>query len=198
MENESSNKRVSFIEAVKSFYKGYFDFKGRTTRAGYWWAILSVFIVYVVLFIATMLAEPKDYYDSSILSGILVIIILLFSLGILVPLLSLSVRRLRDTGLQSKTILVLYILYYAFYSTLMFSMYSSLIGFIATMANSYGSEYMSEMMPGMYGSMSSSPVILFCMSVLSIFMSVNTVLPSDMLATESKHPVLTAIFRKKA
>lgn len=36
--------KVTFIEAHKDFFKGFLDFKGRTTRAGYWWTVPLQFI----------------------------------------------------------------------------------------------------------------------------------------------------------
>lgn len=33
--NESG--KVTFVQAWKDFWAGYFDFKGISTRAGFWW-----------------------------------------------------------------------------------------------------------------------------------------------------------------
>lgn len=37
--------KVTFGQAFKDYFRGYVDFKGRTTRAGYWWMtlVLSIF-----------------------------------------------------------------------------------------------------------------------------------------------------------
>ena len=37
--------QVSFGRALKDFFIGYIDFKGRTTRAGYWWMTLILMII---------------------------------------------------------------------------------------------------------------------------------------------------------
>ena len=41
--NESG--KVTFGQAWKDFWKGYVDFKGISTRAGFWWAMLDYFII---------------------------------------------------------------------------------------------------------------------------------------------------------
>ena len=38
------------IEAYKKFWKGYVDFKGRSTRSDYWLAVLANTIVTIMLF----------------------------------------------------------------------------------------------------------------------------------------------------
>lgn len=76
---------VTFTEAVKSFFANYANFKGRSTRAEYWWAILFIYIVSMVL---TFLGV-----FGSILSGI-------FSLAVLVPSYAILTRRFHDVGLS--------------------------------------------------------------------------------------------------
>ena len=69
------------INAYKAFWKRYFDFKGRTSRGNYWWAVLAQFIAtFLVGFIAGML-------DISALQT-------LWSLIILIPGIAMCVRRL--------------------------------------------------------------------------------------------------------
>lgn len=41
---------VSFSTAIKDFFVGYFDFKCRTTRAGYWWVMVG-YLILSLLFI---------------------------------------------------------------------------------------------------------------------------------------------------
>ena len=70
-----------FIGALKK----YADFEGRATRKEYWMFILFYLILYVVLIVI----------DSSMESLLLSTI---FSLGLLVPSISVAARRLHDTG----------------------------------------------------------------------------------------------------
>ena len=37
------------IDAVKLFFKNYFNFTGRASRSEYWWFILAFAIVYIVI-----------------------------------------------------------------------------------------------------------------------------------------------------
>ncbi|ALS00929.1 hypothetical protein ATZ33_05965 [Enterococcus silesiacus] len=46
--------QVTFGKAIGDFFKGYFDFKGRTTRAGYWWVTLILTILTVICFIVLL------------------------------------------------------------------------------------------------------------------------------------------------
>ncbi|MBP2100169.1 DUF805 domain-containing protein [Enterococcus rivorum] len=182
MKKISQEGKVSFPQAVKDFYQGYFDFTGNTTRSGYWWVILAIFIAYVVLFILTISVPLMAF------------IVLLFSLSLIVPLITLSVRRIRNTGLKSKTILALYILYYAFYGTFMMSFYSSLLNSLSSVYSDYSDSYV----PIASMNFSGSALVALIFLALSLFISVCMFLPTDMFATKSNNSILTSIFSKKA
>lgn len=197
MKTITQEGKVSFPQAVKDFYKGYFDFKGRTTRAGYWWVTLAIIIAYFVLFILTgIVSSGRAYYESPF-SPIMVFVIIIFSLSLIVPGIALSVRRLRDTGIQSKAILGIYVVYYALYGTFMMSFYSSMLNSISSMASMYAS-YSDSYTPVTTMNMSGSPIITLLFMLLSGFMTISTFLPTDMFATESNNSVLTSLFHKKA
>ena len=72
---------MGFMEAVKSCFRRYVDFQGRSPRSEYWWFVLFYLIVYIVL-IALSAAVP-----------ILGILLLIFVLGIILPLLAVSIQR---------------------------------------------------------------------------------------------------------
>lgn len=73
------------MEYFLGAYKKYADFTGRARRKEYWMFALFYLIVYIVL---------------SVIDSILGIpaLTLLFSLGSLIPSLSIGARRLHDTG----------------------------------------------------------------------------------------------------
>ena len=71
--------KVSFGEAVKNLFVKAFDFNGRATRSEYWWAFLFNFLV---------------SYAAGMLGGV---VSGLVSLVLLIPGLSLGIRRLHDT-----------------------------------------------------------------------------------------------------
>lgn len=93
--------QVTFKSAWRDYFKGYFDFTGRTTRAGYWWAMLILMIVWFMPFFALLFAQAAKVQLK--MSGALVLYIIVIGLlGVLtfIPTLALSVRRYRDAGLN--------------------------------------------------------------------------------------------------
>lgn len=76
----SETPSVSFISAIKLFFSNYTNFKGRSRRSEYWWAILFVNLVSFGL--GAFLPEAAG----------------IWSLIILIPALAMLVRRLHDTG----------------------------------------------------------------------------------------------------
>ena len=79
VKNSVSPKQITFGEAIKLFFINYANFTGRSTVSEYWFAFLFTFIVSLF---------------TSVIPGIGIII----SLIILVPSISVTVRRLHDTG----------------------------------------------------------------------------------------------------
>ncbi len=71
---------MTFQESIKTCFNKYADFNGRATRSEFWWFVL--FLVLVSLGLSVI---------SAILSA-------LFSLAILLPSITVSTRRLHDTG----------------------------------------------------------------------------------------------------
>ena len=86
-----SVKSINMLDAVKLFFKNYFNFKGRASRSEYWWAYLAFVIVSVVIMIAEGLAMGIDYAGSGLASN-------LFTFATLIGWLSLNARRLQDRG----------------------------------------------------------------------------------------------------
>tara|TARA_Y100001970_G_scaffold256840_1_gene334957 strand:+ start:127 stop:474 length:348 start_codon:yes stop_codon:yes gene_type:complete len=83
------------IEAYKQFWTKSFDYKGKANRSDYWLGgVLANFIVYILLFILSGITASIN----ETLGGIISIIWILYSLGQIIPGLSISIRRLRDAG----------------------------------------------------------------------------------------------------
>ena len=53
--------KVTFGQAFKDYFRGYVDFKGRTTRAGYWWMTLVLSIL-ALIFILPLSAKPCQQF----------------------------------------------------------------------------------------------------------------------------------------
>ena len=75
------------IEAYKKLWTRAFDFRGRSTRSDYWWAVLANLLVsYALLALGSYIAEAflGIYY--------------LYIFAALIPGLSLVIRRVHDAG----------------------------------------------------------------------------------------------------
>jgi len=70
---------VDFVTAIKLFFANYANFRGRSTRAEYWWATLFIFI-------ATLILDFIPYMSY------------IFSLAVLIPTLAIMTRRFHDIG----------------------------------------------------------------------------------------------------
>ncbi len=83
---------MGFSEAVQAGLQKYADFGTRSSRSEYWFWVLGIFIGYVALFILSALLGWIG------LGFIGAIIYAIFMLGIIVPSLAVTVRRLHDVG----------------------------------------------------------------------------------------------------
>ena len=98
------------INAYKSFFKGYVDFAGRSTRSEYWWVWLGNMILYIPFFLAYGNALANSRNESALITlGFTAIIYFIFGLAIFLPSLALTVRRLRDAGFHWALIFVTFI-----------------------------------------------------------------------------------------
>lgn len=86
-------KNINMIDAVKLFFKNYFNFTGRASRSEFWWFALAYFIViFVISFIeGFVMALSGSYTATPIVSNLLI-------LALFIGQLSLNARRLQDRG----------------------------------------------------------------------------------------------------
>ncbi len=83
-----------FIEVVT---KKYADFNGRARRQEYWMFVLFYILIYVALFVIESIV------------GSFGILVLVFSLGLLVPSIAVTIRRLHDTERSGWWILIAFV-----------------------------------------------------------------------------------------
>lgn len=107
-------RKVTFLEAIKDFWKGYFDFKGRSKRSGYWWAVLFIYLIYIIIGLLAAMFFSNETSSFNYIGIALVGILLVFTLAVIVPGLMLSFRRWRDAGLSNNGILIYFLLLIAF------------------------------------------------------------------------------------
>ena len=81
---------MGMADAVRSFFKRYTDFQGRSSRSEFWWVWLAMMIVTLVLEVP-FLMDPR-----GALGMIFGLLLAVFGLATLVPGLALSFRRLHD------------------------------------------------------------------------------------------------------
>lgn len=84
---------VDFITAIKMFFANYANFKGRSTRAEYWWAMLFLFLVSAAINVSQI----------PLISGV-------FQLAVIIPTFAILVRRFHDTGRSGYLTMALYLI----------------------------------------------------------------------------------------
>lgn len=91
--------KVTFGQAWKDFWKGYLDFKGISTRAGFWWSILF-YIIALILIIPIRKAVFIVMYAFGDITD-MTFVYYLFLIPISIPVLAVLARRFRDIGLNN-------------------------------------------------------------------------------------------------
>ncbi|MGX5377877.1 DUF805 domain-containing protein [Ligilactobacillus sp. LYQ135] len=106
MNKVNETGKIGFDQAWKDMWKGYFDFKGISTRAGFWWTALFYLIgIFLAGFIGGSL---MGIFSESDIGKIIYYIL---AIMIIIPLLATAARRFRDIGLKEGLIIVLIIAY---------------------------------------------------------------------------------------
>ena len=90
------------IEAYKKFWKGYVDFKGRSTPSDYWFAcsahLLIFFTWYLLLAVFERMVAETGSSDLFTIGVILLLIFFAYGVAMVLPGIAITVRRLRDAG----------------------------------------------------------------------------------------------------
>lgn len=110
---------MGFGEAVKAGFKNYARFEGRAVRSEFWWWVLFGVLVELALSVLFFLTGGiqvinlalTESFDPSILliGGFAWVMLMLVRLFFIIPNLSVTVRRLRDTGRKAWYLLLLLI-----------------------------------------------------------------------------------------
>ena len=106
---------INFGGAIARGFKKYATFAGRASRSEYWWWALFTFVVYLGLGLVTFAVGTATSRDGGRTPGLLavplVILFAVFFLGIIVPTIALTVRRLHDAGYSGLFALLLLVPY---------------------------------------------------------------------------------------
>ncbi|EAD5685765.1 DUF805 domain-containing protein [Listeria innocua] len=98
---------MGFLEAYKSFWKNYVNFSGRAPRSAYWYVVVWNVIIFAVLYFLAFVFGISIFMESALggtgiaSSGgalFMMVLVLLYLLAVLLPTISLMVRRLHDSG----------------------------------------------------------------------------------------------------
>jgi uncharacterized membrane protein YhaH (DUF805 family) len=96
---------MSLIEAVKSCFKKYIIFSGRARRSEYWYFILFIMLIKAIC----TLLEYKSSSPSTVRSNEVTFFNVLYLVFLMLPHISVSVRRLHDIGLSGWCFFLLFI-----------------------------------------------------------------------------------------
>jgi len=87
-------KIMNFVQAVKSYFIRWNDFKGRSSRSEYWWATLFTYLVIILLQVVQVMLVQAE----SVLALVAMITILVFLLFLTIASFAVMVRRLHDVN----------------------------------------------------------------------------------------------------
>ena len=92
------SQRVTFVQGWKSFFHNAFNFGGRANLQLFGWGLLSYviinFIWCLIVKVISGCSPNVSWWPLMVISGLVL-------LGLMIPLLALNVRRLRDTGMKN-------------------------------------------------------------------------------------------------
>ena len=89
--------KVTFVQGWKSFFRNAFNFNGRANLQMFGWGLLSYVIInFICCLIMSVISGclPNGSWMLMTISGLVL-------LGLMIPLLALNFRRLRDTGMKN-------------------------------------------------------------------------------------------------
>jgi uncharacterized membrane protein YhaH (DUF805 family) len=107
---------VNFGQAIKTVFSNYAVFEGKASRAEYWWWFLfnaivigGLWLLFLITSGATFLAGLSNMSGTPVflLGGFAAMLLQLAHLGLIIPNLAVTVRRLRDTGRKAWYLLLL-------------------------------------------------------------------------------------------
>ncbi len=89
---------VGFGEAVKRGFAGYATFSGRATRAEYWWWALFTVLARIIPYVLLLASIDTNPDGSGTFSGLWLTVWLIIELALILPTISVAVRRLHDSN----------------------------------------------------------------------------------------------------
>jgi uncharacterized membrane protein YhaH (DUF805 family) len=91
---------MTFTQAIKAGFRNYVNFSSRASRSEYWYFVLFIALVFIVL---SILDKSMDHISTDTASTPALVLLFAFALveiivglGIILPSISIAVRRLHD------------------------------------------------------------------------------------------------------
>ncbi len=186
--------QVSFGRSLKDYFRGYVDFLGRSTRAGYWWVQLVLALVWLVLIgwltVVVIKAFTVGVAGRGFVSfGVPLVLAAIIFLGTFLPTLALEVRRYRDAGLRGRGTAVIMILQYAIAMTTGVEQYQQSAYLLAHMERT--------MAQAAFPASGFSLFLSFASTAVGLFLFVLTLLPSDTMVTTSQNGFVRFFIRER-
>ena len=94
------------LSAIRSFFKGYANFSGRSTRPEFWWVWLLNMVIFFPAYYSLFTGVE---FDNPIMNIALFSMCIILFIVEFVPLLALIVRRLRDVGIHWAYIFIVFV-----------------------------------------------------------------------------------------
>lgn len=103
VERVQCRKNIGFCDAVRICLKKYLYYEGRATRSEYWYFVLFYYLVVILCFFLMVIAGllVSGFSDSMPLEGldgVMSVFVFLIGSGLMLPFISVFVRRLHDIG----------------------------------------------------------------------------------------------------
>ena len=90
---------MSFVNAVETcLTEKYFTLSGRASRAEYWWFALAVSLVVAILSVVVGIVAASFKSEGGMVSLMALLLLVLGILALVIPSVTVCVRRLHDTG----------------------------------------------------------------------------------------------------
>jgi len=89
--HEKQPERVGFGGALRNCFTNYAEFLGRSSRSEYWYVQLFFFLVSIPVSLSTLIPSIEFQFFALTVA-------LIASLGMIIPGIALTVRRVRDTA----------------------------------------------------------------------------------------------------
>lgn len=90
------------FKAYKKYWMGYVDFTGRSSRSDYWFAVLANILVLWAFGIITsiFIGANGGSMDGALgtIATVMILAMFVYCLAVILPFISIQVRRLRDAG----------------------------------------------------------------------------------------------------